>query len=508
VKHANVVTTTDVVATNDEVLVVTDYVPGESAARLVAAAGKGLAPAVAAAIVIDVLTGLHAFHEATDESGAPLDVVHGALALSEIIVGVDGVARVLHASVGKAVDASRTAPELRRAQEATRATDVWGAGVLLAELLTGQREDDVTKPPSEKAGDAAKAYDEVVKRATSIDPAERYATAKEMATALEACAPPASRADVGALVESLAKDALAARATTLAEVEKAAVVAGPPSAPSVRSVGGARAKVVFGLVVPEHAVAQLAPKVDELAEWLGDEVSVDIIRRNAKSYESLARAVREGKVDLAWLPPIVYVRIIEGVTPLGSVLRGGSATYEAALVVRTDSKIEEVADLRGARAGWVDPWSAAGFVMPRLELASRGVDPRTLFRTERFVGSHRAAIEAVMEGACDVAGTFARPEKSDSTETSGGWSEVENADVRLLGRFGKIPPDVVAVRRNLLPSMHEKVLAALRAATKSDEARPLLKAVFGGEDLTEELDEGYEKLRLRLDGAIAHGLFD
>jgi len=202
------------------------------------------------------------------------------------------------------------------------------------------------------------------------------------------------------------------------------------------------------------------------------------------------------------------VRIIEGVRPLDWILRGGSATDDAALVVRTDSKIEEIEDLRGARAGWVDPWSAAGFVMPRLELATRGVDPRTLFRTERFVGSHRAAIEAGMEGACDVAGTFARPEKSDSTETSGGWSEVENADVRLLGRFGKIPPDVVAVRRNLPPKAHEKILGALRAATKSDEARPLLKAVFGGEDLTEELDEGYEKLRNRLDGAIARGLFD
>ncbi len=534
VRHPNVVSTSDVIATGDEVLLVMEYVPGESLGRL--AKEGAVPPPIAAAILLDVLHGLHAVHEAKAESGEPLDMVHRDVSPSNVLVGADGVARLIDFGVAKALGTKADAtapgtlkgklaympPERLRGEEPTRATDVWAAGVVLWEALAGRRlhtgADDAAvvahvfdaafEAPSVHA-EAAKPWDDVVKKALAADPKQRFATALEMAKALEACGAPAPRSDVIAFVESRAKAALEERAKMLFEVEQAVVLQpGQPSSESVRSVAGIRAKVVFGLVVPEHAIAQLAPKVDELAEWLGDEVGVDVIRRNAKSYESLARAVREGKVDLAWLPPIVYVRIIEGVNPLGSILRGGSAHYDAALVVKTSSNIEDVDDLHGARAGWVDPWSAAGFVMPRLELASRGVDPRALFRTERFVGSHRAAIEAVMDGAVDVAGTFARPEKSDSTETSGGWSEVENADVRILGRFGQIPPDVLAVRRNLLPSTHEKILAALRAATKSEEARPLVKAVFGGEDLTESLDEGYEKLRSRLDSAIARGLFD
>ena len=44
-------------------------------------------------------------------------------------------------------------------------------------------------------------------------------------------------------------------------------------------------------------------------------------------------------------------------------------------------------------------WSAAGFVLPRVKLALLGVDPRTVFRTEKFHGSHRAALQALVDGA-------------------------------------------------------------------------------------------------------------
>jgi phosphate/phosphite/phosphonate ABC transporter binding protein len=543
VKHTHVVSTSDVVPLGDELLLVTDYVGGESVARLfrtLLARGEAFPPRVAAAIVLDVLHGLHAIHEAKDESGEPLDMVHRDVSPSNVLLGADGVARLVDFGVAKALAAGTTQPgmlkrkipymppERMKGEDATRATDVWSAGVVLWELLTGKRRftgaDDaetisriLEAPPElpsakvarEADAEVVRAYDEVVRRATAADPAERFPTALEMARALEACGPVAGRSELVDFVQTNAKEALEQRARALTEVEKQMIaVSGPPSAESVRSVGGGvRPKVVFGLVVPEAQTAVLAPQVDDLLEWLSDEVGVDMIRRSARSYESLARAVREGKVDLAWLPPIVYVRIVEGVTPLGAILRGAKATYEAALVVRADAKARSVDALRGTRAGWVDPWSAAGFVLPRLELAAMGVDPRALFRTEKFLGSHHGAIEALMEGACDVAGTYARADDKGEV-TTGAWSEVRGADVRVLTTFGAIPPDVLAVRRNLLPATYERVLVALRTATKSEDARALLKAVFGGEELTEELSKGYDTLRTALDSAIARGLFD
>src|SRR5580700_5790149 len=71
IRHSNVVSTLDVIETPTGPALVMDYVHGESLSKLVAAArarGETVPLPIAAAIVIDMLHGLHAAHEATDEN--------------------------------------------------------------------------------------------------------------------------------------------------------------------------------------------------------------------------------------------------------------------------------------------------------------------------------------------------------------------------------------------------------------------------------------------------------
>jgi phosphate/phosphite/phosphonate ABC transporter binding protein len=264
--------------------------------------------------------------------------------------------------------------------------------------------------------------------------------------------------------------------------------------------------VTYGLVVAS-AAEDLTAKVDRMLRWAGDQVGIDFERRDASSYEELANGFRAGDIDVAWLPPIVYVRLAPEAEAIGSILRGGKSAYEAALIVRKDTRIKSIEALRGTRAGWVDRWSAAGFVLPRVKLSLLGVDPRTLFRTETFHGSHRAAIGALLDGACDVVGTYAQADKKGNV-VGGAWSEVLGADVRVLATFGAIPPDVIAGRRGLPTAVREKVLGTLRAAVADDRGRKMLKDVFGGDALSEGLAKGYDSLASALKMATARGLFD
>lgn len=263
---------------------------------------------------------------------------------------------------------------------------------------------------------------------------------------------------------------------------------------------------MFGLVVPS-AGSELPARVDGLTKMLGAHVGVEVERYDAPSYEALATEVREGRVDVAWLPPIVYVRLAHVVTPIGSILRGGQTAYEAALVVKSDSRIKTIDGLRGTRAGWVDPWSAAGFVLPRVKLALLGVDPRSVFRTETFHGSHRATMQALADGACDVAGTYARSDDKGKV-IAGAWSDIEGAEVRVLATFGAIPPDVIAVRNDLPDDDRIKTLEALRAACADEPSREILRQIFSGDELREGLASGYDALKSALDMATARGLFD
>ncbi len=265
-------------------------------------------------------------------------------------------------------------------------------------------------------------------------------------------------------------------------------------------------RLVFGLVAAPDA--KVSASFDELAAWMRAHAGVDLERRIAATYQDLATSMREGSSDVAWLPPVVYAWLAEAVTPLGSIARAGKTTYAAALVVGKDSKIASVSDLAGARAAWVDPWSAAGYVVPRLELARAGLDPTTLFRSEVFLGTHRDVLFAVSRGECDVAGTFARPSGEDGASVEGAWSDMDDVDVRVLSVFGSIPSDVIAVRRNLAPASFERALEGLRRVCADEGARALLRAVFGGDELHEGIEPGHETLRRAFERATANGLFD
>ena len=79
IQHPNVVPTIDVVANENELFLVLEYVRGESLAGLLRATIKADATvpvSVATSIIIGVLSGLHAAHEAKDEQGNPLQIVH------------------------------------------------------------------------------------------------------------------------------------------------------------------------------------------------------------------------------------------------------------------------------------------------------------------------------------------------------------------------------------------------------------------------------------------------
>ena len=265
-------------------------------------------------------------------------------------------------------------------------------------------------------------------------------------------------------------------------------------------------RLVFGLVATSPESEASAP-FDELAAWMRAHGGVDLGRKTAPTYQALAASVRDGSSDVAWLPPVAYAWLAEAVNPIGSIVREGRTTYSAAIVVREDSKVESLADLSGTRAGWVDPWSAAGFVVPRIELARAGMDPAATFQSEAFFGTHRDVLLALLRGACDVAGTYARVPEAREDEVEGGWSKL-GVRVRVLATYGPIPTDVIAVRRNLAPDSYERVLGAFRAACADETGSALVRAVFGGDELHEGLEPGHDALRRAYERALANGLFD
>jgi serine/threonine-protein kinase len=228
IRHPNVVSVLDVGDTPDGVFIVMDYVEGDSVAGLrdrLAALGRRFPPEIALRILDDVLAGLHAAHELTDAEGRPLEVVHRDATPSNVLVGLDGVARISDFGVAKAASRlTRTvtgmvkgkiaymAPEQARSGPIDRTADVWATGVMAWELLSGMRLHEglndfalmlkVTREPPPRLRhlrpDLPLALDEAVARALKMNPRDRYPTAEAFAEALAHAAAEAGIAPVGA----------------------------------------------------------------------------------------------------------------------------------------------------------------------------------------------------------------------------------------------------------------------------------------------------------------------
>jgi phosphonate transport system substrate-binding protein len=265
---------------------------------------------------------------------------------------------------------------------------------------------------------------------------------------------------------------------------------------------------VFGVPKPRSGTED---KLAEIVAWIGKSAEVDLRVETALSYEVLANCMREKTIDLAWLPPILFVHLErEGLAmPLVSHVRAGAASFHAALIVRAKSNVRTIASMRGARAAWVDPQSASGYVLPRIQLVALGIDPRTTFSDERFCGSHEGVVEALMSGAADVGATFATVNGA-GVVSRGGWSDVPGGTeaVRVLTTFGSIPSDLIAVRTNLERRIAEAIGRGFVAASHDPVMGPLAKDLFGVEEWRLGSTESYAALRRAISDAAAHGLLD
>lgn len=167
---------------------------------------------LAARVISDAAHGLHAAHELTDELGNPLALVHRDVSPQNVVVGLDGLSKIVDFGVARTRSRAGSteqgvlkgklaymAPEQLEELPLDRRADVWGLGVLLWESIAGERlfrrenEIDVVKavltadvpPLRSRRPDCPPALAAIVHRALEEEPLRRWATAADLANALD-----------------------------------------------------------------------------------------------------------------------------------------------------------------------------------------------------------------------------------------------------------------------------------------------------------------------------------
>jgi serine/threonine-protein kinase len=263
IHHPNVVSVEDVEELqNGELRLVMDYVEGSSLYELLAAGDRATRPLEArlsVRIALDACAGLHAAHELTDDRGETLRLVHRDVSPQNILVGVDGTARLADFGIAKVARSSVStttgaikgkmgymAPEYIEGAEPDARSDVFALGVVVWEALAhkrlfrGQNEIETLKrvvgspapPLSSVAPSVGPWLDDVLAIALSKAPGDRFDTAQALGAALETAARKGELIGAHREVASAVKALVGAKLDARREQIRSQVAPDEPSPPS------------------------------------------------------------------------------------------------------------------------------------------------------------------------------------------------------------------------------------------------------------------------------------
>jgi len=481
--------------------------------------GKGVPWPVAAEIVAQACDGLHAAHELCDPSGRPLGLVHRDVSPGNLMLTANGWVKVVDFGVARASEtASRIdrglmmgkyaymSPELCCGEPLDRRADIFALGVVLYQLLTGRRvferetpaqtleaiRADPVPDPRTVRPDLPAEVVPVIRRALERARDGRFPTTEALALTLRRLAPTSPHVvaeflntDCALVLEGQARSIReASQLTSIVSAEPGEERAAPVPRHRTASRRRYRRVVVMAIAFclalaggwllrqavfppPAPLTLGLAPLFDhdqlrrELGPFLAyleDRLGRQIVLETDRSYDDLRLGLARGRLDLAILPHIqvLFARRLPSAPRVVAAMRyRGATTYRSVIVTRDNTGARTLGGLVGRSFCWVDRSSASGYLVPRLLLRERGLQPDRFFGRVRYSGSHLAAIQDVMAGRCDGAAI------------SAGWLHlapkrgVDTSRLRVIDEAGRIPLDRVCVRPGMQTSLRQALERAL-----------------------------------------------
>lgn len=229
-----------------------------------------------------------------------------------------------------------------------------------------------------------------------------------------------------------------------------ALLAGPASAVE---------PLTIGLIPAEDAQAMLESSkqvLDALQKQLGVPVKPFV----ATDYNGVIEALRSKKLDVAYLGPFSYVMAttVANVEAFAVAVtkKTGQSSYKSEIIVRADSGINSVPELKGHTFAFVDPSSASGHLFPKAGLLGAGNDPDKLFSRVVFSGSHDSSILSVVNKKVDAAAVADRILNAAVAK-----GQVKKDDYKVIWSSKPIPESPMVWRKDLDPALKEKVAKAM-----------------------------------------------
>lgn len=165
-------------------------------------------------------------------------------------------------------------------------------------------------------------------------------------------------------------------------------------------------KLTFSVVpfIPEYEILQ---KYQPLADYLSDELGVDVNVMTFRTYKEVTTALGTGEIDLAYYGPASYLETKDIYPDIEIIVGGktqkGLAIYYSCIITNPDSGITSVEDIKGRSFAFGSPGSTSGYYIPLLELKNAGIRKDDLSDYRNYRNNEEVA-RAVISGEKDAGG--------------------------------------------------------------------------------------------------------
>lgn len=153
---------------------------------------------------------------------------------------------------------------------------------------------------------------------------------------------------------------------------------------------------------PQEDAAQYLPFLKYLENETGYQFKLHFTPKNSSTIDELGM----NKSQFAAMGAIGYLKA-NSLYGARSLVRGlnqlGKAEYQSVLIVRPDSDIRKVKDIKGRRMAFGSENSTQGYLIPRIILKEQGITLESL-KNYGYTGSHQLCAEAVVKGQYDICG--------------------------------------------------------------------------------------------------------
>ncbi|MEK7990243.1 MAG: phosphate/phosphite/phosphonate ABC transporter substrate-binding protein [Thiotrichaceae bacterium] len=213
-----------------------------------------------------------------------------------------------------------------------------------------------------------------------------------------------------------------------------------------------------------------------LLNWLTEQLNCQFVLITAKTYKDLEIQLEKGVLHLAEISPISYVVVEKQepeIKPIVTALlwdknkiRLRDSYFGHILALKDNAKLNNLADLKGKKFGFVRKESSSGYRYPNIVLEDAGIDYHDYFSQTFFLGSHPNVTDAIKAGSIAAGATWeynwvkAIEKHGDIFKSIAKTSPIPNI---LLVAHPSLPDEMYNKMQKILPNIDPKLLENIPA---------------------------------------------